>query len=96
MPALFDLDALDREDALPPFTVSHGGAMYVLASPRRMLWRNILALGTGSPEQDLAVLLGEHVGEFSHHPLPRWKLDMLLAAWRRHYGLGEAVASSTC
>ncbi|KWT61828.1 hypothetical protein ADL21_11115 [Streptomyces albus subsp. albus] len=92
----FSLDALDQDGEPSPFAVTHGGTSYRLADPRTLSWRAIAALGTGDLARDTAVLLGDRAAEFTRFPLPRWKFDRMTSAWRRHYGLGEARASSIC
>lgn len=96
-PPSLDLDALERDGAPGSFTITHGGEQYALADPQELDWRQIDRLGTVSMDQDLRTVLGDQYEQFARTPLPGWKLDKLIAAWREHYGLdqGEADASST-
>ncbi|MGW5122966.1 hypothetical protein ACWEQ7_02695 [Streptomyces sp. NPDC004069] len=92
-----DLDALDREgaDVPGPFTVTVAGARYVLADPTGLPWQAIARLG-GDIEHDVHSLLGDQADEFRRHPMPVWKLNRLVDAWKEHHSLGGVSASSRC
>ncbi|WP_073946526.1 hypothetical protein [Streptomyces kebangsaanensis] len=87
-----DLDAIEREgdpDA-GPFTVTVAGARYTLADPVGLPWRAIAHLGSDI-EHDVHTLFGDQAEQFRRHPMPVWKLNRLVDAWKEHYALGGSV-----
>ncbi|MGK5677524.1 hypothetical protein [Actinoplanes sp. URMC 104] len=90
MSLLSELDGLDRERPEQPFTVRVAGQVITCRDPRELSWRDLVD-GLHSlvgfvrwiaPDEAAAMLLAA---------LPLWKMQAVVAAYRRHYGLPASV-----
>lgn len=96
-----NLDSLERENRAEPFSVVIGGKRYVLLDVQDTDYRALLgglrAAQTGRPEVLMALIVpAKDIEAFDANSLPTYKLQALIAAYMKHYGvdLGEAPASS--
>lgn len=98
-PAMFDLDALEREGAVAePFTFQYEGEQFQMLDPQDIDWQNLLS-GLRNPA--LFVRFAMPVDEqkrFFSKQVPAWKMNRLMGAYQEHYGipdLGNANALRT-
>jgi hypothetical protein len=88
----FNLDALERENAMERFPITHAGKTYELIAPEEYDYSTALAIGealqAGRPADALSVLLDpKDRASFFKKPLPLWKVQQLLKAYNENYGL---------
>jgi hypothetical protein len=92
--AALDLDTLEREGGtLPVFDFVHSGKRYMLSDPQEVDWQKLI-LAMSNPVRFLQMVMPpEDHHEFFTAPLPTWKMNALMDAYLKHYGLpgvGEA------
>jgi hypothetical protein len=92
-----DLDALERDGGTPvPFAFLHNGKRYLLSDPQEVDWQKLLVIMTNPVRFLQLVLPAEDHTEFFGTSMPAWKLNALMDAYIKHYGLpspGEATGS---
>lgn len=85
---VFDLDTLEREGARDPFVVRVGGAEVTFLDPQELDWQDLTGADQGDPKQFLGIVLGDKDRDiFFSERLPAWKLNELMKAYLKHYGL---------
>jgi hypothetical protein len=98
----FNFDTWESEQPTKPFAVVVGGKRYVLQSPEKSDYRDLLeaqrAQVAGDPTRAIELVLPEESrAEFFANRLPSDALGAMFAKYNSHFGLpnpGEAPASS--
>ncbi|MER7167029.1 hypothetical protein ABT336_13305 [Micromonospora sp. NPDC000207] len=93
-----NLDDLEREGAVKPFTFLHQGRVYTIPDPQEMDWQKQLR-AMGDPVYFLQHSLSPEDAEaFFNAEMPSWKLDAVMSGFQKHFGLpslGELNGSLT-
>ncbi len=94
-----DIDALERDDAAPPFKITLDGSEYTLTDPAELPWKVLANLSSDSSEfLGIAVPKAKRVAfNDAVAELPSWKVRRLVDMYMRHYGMprpGESTGSS--
>ncbi|MER7331662.1 MULTISPECIES: hypothetical protein [unclassified Micromonospora] len=93
-----DLDSLEREDPQDPFTFRLKGHTYTIADPKELDWQKQLR-AFGDPVYFLRhAMSAEDVEKFFNTELPGWKMEAVMKAYWKHFGLpdlGELAGSPT-
>ncbi len=97
-PAALDLDTLEREGGSPiPFVFQLAGKRYLLADPKEADWQELVS-GLTNPYIFFKTMLPpDDQRTFFETKLSSWKLNALIEAYIKHYGLppvGESDALS--
>lgn len=91
-----DLDSLEREGTKEPFTFQHLGKRYMMSDPQEVDWQRLM-IAMKDPVYFMSLVLpADDREQFFDADLPTWKLNKLMAAYTKHYGLptpGEAAGS---
>ncbi len=92
----FDLDAVESEARAEVFTFTLGGEVFQMLPPEDADWQVTADISEGNGLREfIAELLGDDYERFAAHKLPARKLNALIDACTRHYGVtpGESRAS---
>lgn len=93
---VLDLDTLEREGgSKPPFVFQHNGKRYLLSDPQDVDWQKLIDAMASPFAFFRNVLPADDQREFFASPMASWKMNALMEAYMKHYGLnlGEAGAS---
>lgn len=94
---VFDLDTLERGVTKELFAFAAGGHTFHMADPEALDWHTQAAFTDGDLVAIMPTLLGDDWEAFDQLEMPAWKLERLMTAWAKHYGIAvpELEASST-
>lgn len=93
-PISLNLDSLDREGAVEPFTVVHGGERYVMLDPHDIDWRDLMR-GLQQPSEFFTICMSpDDAAKFAGTKLPGWKLNTLIKAYIEHHGITSSPEAS--
>lgn len=89
MSEIFDLDALEREDTGDAFTFSVAGREITLLDPQEMDWQDLATLNGEDASQFFGAAIedDDDADFFLDQAMPAWKLDKLMTAYLKHYGM---------
>lgn len=96
-PVALDLDTLENEGAPEPYRIRLGGKVVTLRSTDDIDWQemSMIQRAGGSPELFFEAVVAEEDQEhFLAQKIPGWKLKVLMANYRDHYGLDEDAAGN--
>jgi hypothetical protein len=87
-----DLDALEREGATgvaakPPFTITLGGERIMLSDATEIDWKSLMVAMSDPAMFFRLIVPADSQEAFFSTPLPAWKLNALMEAYTKHYGL---------
>jgi hypothetical protein len=86
----FDLDALEREGGSPmPFDIRLDGKRFMLSDPKEIDWQDLLYCMRDPVLFFRRVVPAEDHSAFFSAKLPSWKMNALMEAYQKHYGLGS-------
>lgn len=87
-----NLDTLEREGTTPtaPFPFVHGGRTYHALSPHDIDWQDVIAAMSNPIIFFRKVLPAADQTSFFSTPMPSWKLNALMKAYYKHFGLPDA------
>ncbi len=90
-----DLDALEREGGSPvPFVFQLSGKRYLLSDPKEIDWQDLVS-ALSSPYMFFKLMLpADDHEQFFSTKVPSWKLNALVEAYIKHYGLPNAGESN--
>lgn len=97
-PAVFDLDAVQRETRREPFTFRLGGRQFTVPHMRDLPYKPLLEADGGDTRAALAALrtgLGDDAAEFDDCDLTVGGIDSLFDAWLEHSGLGRGESQAS-
>lgn len=85
---ILNLDELEREGGSPiPFSFMHDSRRYVMSDPQEVDWQKLI-LAMSNPVRFLQIVLPpDDQNQFFSSPLPTWKMNALMDAYLKHYGL---------
>lgn len=87
-PTMFDLDALENEGAdKPSFQFRHEGVEYAMSSPKDVGWQTLLASRSNPVLMFRSTMSEEDCDSFLAEDVPGWKIEALMDAYMKHYGL---------
>ncbi|MCW2674784.1 MAG: hypothetical protein JWP14_3373 [Frankiales bacterium] len=90
-----DLDDLERDqESRDPFVVTLAGEQYTFLDPQDLDWKDILAALTNPASFFHNCLPQEQTKAFLATSLPVWKMDKLMKAYAKHFGMPSAGEAS--
>lgn len=94
--SVLDLDTLEREGAVEPFTFTLNGRVFTMKPRDEIAWQNLL-LAQRNPLLFVRFTMSkEDHDAFMEHELEMWKMDRLMQEYLKHFGIdpGEFNGSS--
>jgi hypothetical protein len=83
-----NLDSLERETKADPFSIAFGGRRIEFADVQEIDYRILMTFESDPLAFFSHAIKAEDKEHFDAQPLPGWKLEALIRAYRDHYGLG--------
>lgn len=95
--ATFQVAKVKREKRPEPFSVElSDGSEVTFADPKKLHWTVLTELDNLPPAKQIEVLAVDGFDKFRDDPeMDGEMLELVMADWRRHYGLGDAPAAGS-